>query len=337
MRDAGAASSRLDALTWQQILTELSLPHLQAPLSTTSLAACLDGDARDPNELDRRLCERGVDDALARRELVLGLARIAHLRATSLDRVPAPSCLDWMDADPREGLGRGDRFVAAVHLLLWRGNVRRRLAAACATGAGLDAAPAPPAFRIISNNCWGTAHTQALARRQGAPYATPFVGLFMHAPCYVRMLEALETYMCAPLRPATSSAYGPGGALPAYPVGRWLDAEVHFLHAASVTSAIETFERRRARFLASPLPLLVKMDDRDGFTDELGARFLALPLERRLLFVGQRNARLAGDGVVVLADDDATPDGRVLELGAGVEDVARLAEAGGAWQGVEMY
>ena len=42
------------------------------------------------------------------------------------------------------------------------------------------------------------------------------------------------------------------------------------MHALDAVDALAKFNRRRERFLRSAMPILCKMDDRDGFDDALG-------------------------------------------------------------------
>ena len=208
------------------------------------------------------------------------------------------------------------------------------------------AEPPADAVRVISNNCWGMDYAKRQAAAHAKPYATPFLGLFMHAPCYLTMLEHLDEYLAAPLTAASSSRYGTVD----YPVAKWLAAEVHFVHSASIEEAIATFERRRRRFLAPEAaqhPILVKLDDRDSFCDALAERFRALPFSAKVLVLSRRHRHLAStitsaapptlqgrpavqshphaqSCATLLLEDEETPDGRVLEFGVSVTDVLHL-------------
>ena len=157
----------------------------------------------------------------------------------------------------------------------------------------------------------------------------------MFAPCYIAMLEQFDTYMQTPLEPLADGQESRYGHFD-YPIAMWCEeAEVHFVHAKSIGEAIDTFHRRRQRFLEarnSNHPILVKFDDRDHFTPDLAFRFQGLPstsFDYKLLILSQRNRQLIPDlpsprGVLLL-DDDVTPDGRVLEFGVGVAKVLPLA------------
>lgn len=46
-------------------------------------------------------------------------------------------------------------------------------------------------FTIISNNCWGG----ELYKELNLAYNTPFIGLFIYAPCYIKMLKNLRFYL----------------------------------------------------------------------------------------------------------------------------------------------
>ena len=149
-------------------------------------------------------------------------------------------------------------------------------------------------------------------------HANAVVGLFLFPGCYLRVLEQFDEFMQTPLSSAVAqSRYGRHE----YPVVAWRDVEVHFPHAASVSEAIDAFERRRRRFLASDAPIVVKLDSHDGLDEELLARFLATPFRRKIAIVGSRHRHLAGGGNVLVLDDENVPDGRVLECAIAVEDV----------------
>jgi uncharacterized protein (DUF1919 family) len=307
------------------VVEELCLPHLKGALDGLTLGKCTDMLVQgDPLDFLKHCQSLGVSDPRERCEIAFGLAKARALRGAK--RLPPPASLDWKEvARARSHLGKGDCFAQAVLFLAWQSQVKATLRGQaellCQHRHERHSWDAEPrSVKLISNNCWGGAYVQEQASQSSKPYITPFVGIFMHVPCYIEMLEHLDEYMQTPLTPASSSRYGSFS----YPVARWLNSEVHFVHANDAASAIDTFERRKLRFLSSDLPIFVKMDDRDQYTDALGERFLALPY-RRLLFVGQRNRTLALRSGVVLLDDDQAPDGRMLECAARLEDVLPLA------------
>lgn len=83
------------------------------------------------------------------------------------------------------------------------------------------------------------------------PYNTPFVGLMMMAPCYLRLLGNLRHYMMQPLRFIQHSGYEGMDAFRQrngnYPLAHLDDVEVHFLHYPNEATAAAAWERRTAR------------------------------------------------------------------------------------------
>lgn len=132
-------------------------------------------------------------------------------------------------------------------------------------------------FCIISNNCWGGRVYQDL----GKPYNTPFVGLFLHSACYIKLLENLEYYLSVPLTFTGQSKYLEELK---YPVGLLDDIEVHFMHYVSEQEAHEKWNRRLERMNWENL--FVKACDRDYATEDHAKRFEALPY-RKVFFSAQ--------------------------------------------------
>ena len=337
-------------MTWVSLLAALGLERFADLLDgLPPISDCFG----DPVKVATHLRGRGLADMNIIAEIVKGLVKLKAVRGRLT--VQPPSTLDWQDV-PESNLKSGDCFALAVLSIWWRGQVR----------ATLPVKPTPisqqssaSSVLVISNNCWGGAHAAARAKERAQPYDTPFLGHFMFAPCYVTMLEHFDAYMRSPLQPLAplSSRYG---AEIHYPVATWTasglpSVEVHFLHARSIEVAIATFERRRRRFLSicdgirDHPDMLFKLDDRDGLTDDLAARFLALPFNRKLLILSQRHkhwarhhlavgsartsAHASANGTtvlppagVLLLEDAETPDGRVLEYGVGVAELLPLTE-----------
>ena len=75
-------------------------------------------------------------------------------------------------------------------------------------------------FSVIANNCWGA----EVYKEAGLPYLTPFVGLYIFAPCYIRLLSDLKVYMGQELQFIPVSRYAFANAQRAtmtakYPIG----------------------------------------------------------------------------------------------------------------------
>lgn len=98
-------------------------------------------------------------------------------------------------------------------------------------------------FVIISNNCFGGQAYQWLK----LPYNTPFVGMFMYGPCYIKMLQNFLYYIKQDLVFIEKSIYNDRPKT--YPVAKLGDVELHFSHYSSEFEAKEKWNRRRERFL----------------------------------------------------------------------------------------
>jgi uncharacterized protein (DUF1919 family) len=105
-------------------------------------------------------------------------------------------------------------------------------------------------FSIVCSNCWGA----EAYRHLEVPYQTPFVGLFIEAPCYMRILRDLPGYLAAQLEFIERSRYPhinelrDSGKRARYPIGLLHgDAEVHFLHFDDPEEAAAKWTRRAER------------------------------------------------------------------------------------------
>ena len=79
-------------------------------------------------------------------------------------------------------------------------------------------------FSVISSNCWGG----ILYNDLKIPYQTPFVNMFMHAPCYIKLLQDFRAYIAKELVIVQRSKYKM--ELTDYPIGLLGDIEIHFIH-----------------------------------------------------------------------------------------------------------
>ena len=106
-----------------------------------------------------------------------------------------------------------------------------------------------PEFTIISNDCWGGEVYKYL----GLPYSTPFVGVLVLSPCYIKLLENLRHYLAQPLQFKPRSKYGYIAALKKrsgvdFPIGvLGGDVEIHFFHYTSEREAMEKWVARVGR------------------------------------------------------------------------------------------
>ena len=144
----------------------------------------------------------------------------------------------------------------------------------------------PEPFTIVANDCWGAEVYQHLRR----PYATPFVGLFVQGPCFVRLLSDLERHLAAPLAFVERSRYDDvnaprdAGTVPRTPIGvLGGEVELHFVHLPDEREAREKWERRVERVRFDRLAVKA-CSGKDGFTDAHLRAIDALPYERKVIF-----------------------------------------------------
>lgn len=139
-------------------------------------------------------------------------------------------------------------------------------------------------FCIFSNDCWGA----ELYKLTGRSFNTPFIGLMLMAPCYIKLLEDPVYYLGLPLNFIKSSRYplmqqlNAGSAYPLALLGD-SDIEIHFLHYASSEIAKEKWERRVQRI--DWKNLYIKFDCGKDYADKKTVeQFLALPFKNKLIF-----------------------------------------------------
>jgi len=135
-------------------------------------------------------------------------------------------------------------------------------------------------FVVISNNCWGA----ELYRGLNLKYNTPFIGLFIYAPDYIKLLEDFDTYMSYGLVFVDNSKWK--SPHPNYPVALLNDIEIHFMHYKSVEEAKDKWERRLKRMNTTKdkNQYYFKIDDRDYATTEIIDRFHKLPYKNKISF-----------------------------------------------------
>lgn len=147
-------------------------------------------------------------------------------------------------------------------------------------------------FTIISNNCWGTFVYKGLHLQ----YRTPFVGLFMFAPDYIRLLENFDHYMSIDLNFTGESRYKQYLDYEIkYPVGLLDDLEVHFVYYKDNEDAAEKWGRRCKRMNRDNM--FYKFCDRDLCTPEIRERFYHLPYEKKVCFTAHPDP--GGSSVVI--------------------------------------
>ncbi len=135
-------------------------------------------------------------------------------------------------------------------------------------------------FVLISNNCWGGSAYQWYKR----PYNTPFVGLFIYGPCYLKLLKNFKFYMGQRLSFVSKSKYPSIGK--SYPIGLLKDIEIHFEHFKSEDEAREKWERRTERMLkvTNIDNYFFKICDRELTTKSDLIEFHKLPFKNKISF-----------------------------------------------------
>ena len=152
---------------------------------------------------------------------------------------------------------------------------------------------------IISNNCWAGDVYEALNLK----YNTPFIGLFVNAPCYVKLLNDFEFYLSSELTFKADSKYDIKGIN--YPIGVLKDIEIHFLHYKTKEEAFSKWNRRKSRMPKNINNYHYKMDDRDFGTKQEILDFHSLSFPNKISFTKAKydyknNVKLASEDDLIL-------------------------------------
>lgn len=137
---------------------------------------------------------------------------------------------------------------------------------------------------IISNNCWGGFMYQSC----GIRYNTPFIGLYMYAPEYIKMLQNLKTNLKQPIRfiNQEQSKYKQLYS-DKFIIGVLGNTgiEIVFMHYKSEEEVLCKWNRRLKRLNFNNL--IVKFSDTDECTDELIKEFNSLPFKNKICFTSK--------------------------------------------------
>ena len=131
-------------------------------------------------------------------------------------------------------------------------------------------------YSIISNNCYGTNYHKL----QNIEYKTPFIGLYIKAPCYINLLENFDEYIKLDLIEIINSKYGEVS----HPIGLLGTSEIHFLHYKNFEEAKIKWDSRKTR-LQPFKECIVKICDRGKFNRDVLKRFIKLNHPSKLLFM----------------------------------------------------
>ena len=138
-------------------------------------------------------------------------------------------------------------------------------------------------FTLLSNDCYGAEIYKWLQ----IEYKTPFVGLMLMAPCYIKFLSRPEYYWSLPVTFIDKSMYEKMDAARArnrrYPLARLDDIEIHFLHYTSEQEAIAKWQRRIDRINWKCLYVKFVMDKDYADASHL-QQFGQLPYKNKVCF-----------------------------------------------------
>lgn len=135
-------------------------------------------------------------------------------------------------------------------------------------------------FVIISNNCWGA----ELYKRLGVEYNTPFVGLFIFGPDYLKLLENLDYFLKCELTFKNESKWVDHSLN--YPIGLLDDIEIHFMHYKDEKEAWHKWGRRLDRMnkITDKNKYFFKICDRDFVDSDILKKFHDLPYKNKISF-----------------------------------------------------
>ena len=135
-------------------------------------------------------------------------------------------------------------------------------------------------FVIISNNCWGGSVYQWLKR----PYNTPFVGVHIKGPCYIKLVSNFDYYMSLPIKFVKKTKYPDQDIT--YPIAVLNDIEIHFRHFKTEEEAKTKWERRTSRMLEEKNKdnYFFKICDAYAVNKEMMEKFHQLPFKNKISF-----------------------------------------------------
>ena len=165
-------------------------------------------------------------------------------------------------------------------------------------------------FVLISRNCWGGQVYQWL----NIPYNTPFVGLFLFGPCYMKLLRNFDKYMAMDLEFIEKSKYP--DAYNNHPIGVLGDIEIQFQHYDSVDEARQKWERRKSRMLKQKKEnYFFSVCDRRGITNLDIKEFHKMNFKNKVSFSFEKISGLTNSQHIKFIQDlskhnGAPPNGR---------------------------
>lgn len=140
--------------------------------------------------------------------------------------------------------------------------------------------PRPPNC-IISENSYGSGYY----KRNNLQYSTCFIGLFIHADDYLKLLKNFKEYMSMEIFETKVSKYI--NKKIKYPIGLLGDIEIHFVDYKNFEEAVEKWKERKARMLPIKDCIIV-MTDTSNYKREHGSEFVDLPFEKKRLLLSKK-------------------------------------------------
>lgn len=165
-------------------------------------------------------------------------------------------------------------------------------------------------FSIICNNCWGG----GIYQQMKLSYNTPFVGLYIFADDYIRLLSDFEQNMNNQLKFIKTSKYEKANKDRIqfklnYPIGLLGDnIEIHFLHYYDENEAIDKWNRRKDRMNWDNLYFV--FSERDLCEPRHIQKFAELNLPNKVCFTANNYSNL--DSTVWIKDYEK--DGQVGDI-----------------------
>jgi uncharacterized protein (DUF1919 family) len=142
-------------------------------------------------------------------------------------------------------------------------------------------------FTIISNDCWGG----EVYKWFNIPFSSPFIGLMIMAPDYLKLLKSLKRYIEFPLVFKKKSKYYHINKIRTtryFPIGRLDDVEILFFHYKTENEALEKWNRRKNRI--NYKNLFVKFDgSKDLASQQNILDFISLSFHNKICFVRENN------------------------------------------------
>lgn len=146
-------------------------------------------------------------------------------------------------------------------------------------------------YSIISDNCWGTGVYSCYRKK----FLSPFINLFIHTPCFVKLCYDFESYLKEDLRfiPSVSSMYNKKIRFPIALLG---DIEICFSHykIGQEGTIHEDWIRRKKRIDSNRLLFKCGGLYEEGFQSynnqihELMQKFHEFPGERKISFTVEK-------------------------------------------------